>query len=37
MEEKYHKQANVYAKIVGIKLGLVLGYEKITCKGKEVK
>lgn len=37
VEEEYHKQINVFAKIVGMRPGLLLGYEKITCNGKEGK
>lgn len=37
VEEEYHKQINVFAKLVGKRPGLVLGYEKITCNGKEGK
>lgn len=37
VEEEYHKQINVFAKLVGKRPGLVLGYEKITCNGEEGK
>ena len=37
VEEEYHKQMNVFAKLVGMRPGLVLGYEKITCNGNEGK
>lgn len=37
VEEEYHKQINVFAKIVGKRPGVILGYEKITCNGKEGK
>ena len=37
VEEEYHKQINVFAKLVGMRPGLVLGYEKITCNGNEGK
>lgn len=36
-EKEYHKQINLVAKIVGKRPGLVLGYEKITDKGKNGK
>lgn len=36
-EREYHKQINLVAKIVGKRPGLVLGYEKITDKGKNGK
>lgn len=37
VEEEYHKQINVFAKIVGKRPGIILGYEKITCNGNEGK
>ncbi len=37
IEEEYHKQINVFARIVGKRPGLVLTYEKITCNGNEGK
>lgn len=37
VEEEYHKQINVFAKIVGKRPGVILGYEKITCNGNEGK
>lgn len=37
IEEEYHKQINVFAKIVGKRPGLILGYEKVTCNGTEGK
>lgn len=37
VEEEYHKQINVFAKLVGMRPGLVLGYEKVTCNGNEGK
>lgn len=36
-EKEYHKQINLVVKIVGKRPGLVLGYEKITDKGKNGK
>ncbi len=36
-EKEYHKQINLVAKIVGKRPGVVLGYEKITDKGKNGK
>lgn len=36
-EKEYHKQINVVAKVVGKRPGLILGYEKITCNGKQGK
>ena len=37
IEEEYHKQINVFARIVGKRAGIILGYEKITCNGNEGK
>lgn len=37
VKEEYHKQVNVFAKIVGKRPGVILGYEKITCNGNEGK
>ena len=37
IEEEYHKQINVFARIVGKRPGIILGYEKITCNGNEGK
>lgn len=37
VEEEYHKQINVFARIVGKRPGIILGYEKITCNGNEGK
>lgn len=37
IEKEYHKQINVVAKIVGKRPGLIIGYEKITCNGKQGK
>ena len=37
VEEEYHKQINVFARIVGKRPGVVLDYEKITCNGNEGK
>jgi len=37
IEKEYHKQINVFAKIVGKRPGLVLDYETVTCNGKEGK
>ena len=37
IEREYHKQINVVAKVVGKKPGLIIGYEKITRKGKQGK
>lgn len=37
VEEEYHKQINVFARIVGKRPGVILGYEKITCNGNEGK
>lgn len=37
VEKEYHKQINVFAKIVGKRPGLLLDYETVTCNGKEGK
>lgn len=37
IEEEYHKQINVFARIVGKRPGIILEYEKITCNGNEGK
>lgn len=37
VEKEYHKQINVFAKIVGKRPGLVLDYETVTCNGNEGK
>ena len=37
IEEEYHKQINVFAKLVGMRPGLLLSYEKITCNGNSGK
>lgn len=37
VEEEYHKQINVFARIVGKRPRLVLDYEKITCNRNEGK
>ena len=37
IEEEYHKQINVFAKIVGKRPGLIIGYKKITCNGNKGK
>lgn len=37
IEEEYHEQICVFARIVGKRPGILLGYEKVTSKGKEGK
>lgn len=37
VEKEYHKQINVFVKIVGKRPGLVLDYETVTCNGNEGK
>lgn len=37
VEKEYHKQINVFAKIVGKRPGIVIDYETVTCNGKEGK
>lgn len=37
VEEEYHEQISVFAKIVGKRPGILLGYEKVTCNGNEGK
>ncbi len=37
VEKEYHKQINVFAKIVGKRPGLILDYETVTCNGNEGK
>lgn len=37
VEEEYHEQISVFAKIVGKRPGILLGYEKVTSNGKEGK
>ena len=37
VEKEYHKQINVFAKIVGKRLGLLLDYETVICNGKTGK
>lgn len=37
VEEEYHKQIDVFARIVGKRPGVIIGYEKITCNGNEGK
>jgi hypothetical protein len=37
IEKEYHEQINIFAKIVGMRPGLVLGYETVTCNGLKGK
>lgn len=37
VEEEYHEQISVFARIVGKRPGVILGYEKVTSQGKEGK
>lgn len=37
IEREYHKQINIFAKVVGMRPGLVLDYEVVTCNGNEGK
>lgn len=37
IEEEYHEQINVFARIVGKRPGIILGYEKVTSNGNEGK
>ena len=37
VEREYHKQVNIFAKVVGMRPGLVLDYEVVTCNGNEGK
>lgn len=37
IECEYHKQIAVFAKIVGMRPGIILGYEKVTSQGKNGK
>ena len=37
VEEEYHEQICVFARIVGKRPGILLGYEKVTCNGNEGK
>lgn len=37
IKKEYHKQINIFAKIVGKRPGIILGYEKVTSKGKKGK
>ena len=37
VEREYHKQINIFAKIVGMRPGLVLDYESVTCNGNAGK
>lgn len=37
VEKEYHKQINIFAKIVGMRPGIVIGYEKVTDKGEKGK
>ena len=37
IEKEYHKQINIFAKLVGKRPGLVLDYEVVTCNGNEGK
>lgn len=37
VEEEYHKQIDVFARIVGKRPGILLDYEKVTCNGNEGK
>ena len=37
VEEVYHEQISVFARIVGKRPGVLLGYEKVTCNGNEGK
>lgn len=36
-EKEFHKQINIFAKIVGKRPGLILDYETVTCNGNEAK
>ena len=37
VEEEYHEQISVFARIVGKRPGILLGYEKVTSKGNQGK
>lgn len=37
IEKEYHKQINIFAKVVGMRPGIVIGYEKVTDKGEKGK
>lgn len=37
IEKEYHKQINIFAQIVGMRPGLILGYETVTCNGLKGK
>ena len=37
IEREYHKQINIFAKIVGKRPGLIIDYEVVTCNGNEGK
>ena len=37
IEKEAHKQVNIFAKVVGMRPGLVLDYEVVTCNGNEGK
>ena len=37
IEEEYHEQICVFARLVGKRPGILLGYEKVTCNGNEGK
>ena len=37
IEEEYHEQVSVFARIVGKRPGILLGYEKVTSKGNKGK
>lgn len=37
IEEEYHEQVSVFARIVGKRPGILLGYEKVTSKGNNGK
>ena len=37
VEDEYHEQICVFARIVGKRPGILLGYEKVTCNGNEGK
>ena len=37
IEREYHKQINIFAKVVGKRPGLILDYEVVTCNGNEGK
>ena len=37
VEEEYHEQISIFARIVGKRPGIILGYEKVTSNGKKEK